>query len=255
MEHQHKQKGAKKKLLLTVLILLLAAAAVSGLLLYPKIHSKMIDREVWYPKAPRILNDSRHVVCIGDSITYGSGVILTRETEAWPALLEAELGENWQVLNYGLNGRTLLHDGDAPYIREGFWQKALNAEAEICIIMLGTNDSKPQNWDGHAGVYREDYLALITTYREKHPDTEIWLMQPPKCFPERSTGRIVYNISDDNIREEICGIVAEVAEETRCGLINLYTLTEDHPEWFADGVHPNAEGNRHIAEEVFRNIV
>ena len=34
-------------------------------------------------------------------------------------------------------------------------------------------------------------------------------------------------------------------------LIDIHALTADHPEWFADGVHPNAEGNAAIAQAVY----
>jgi lysophospholipase L1-like esterase len=35
----------------------------------------------------------------------------------------------------------------------------------------------------------------------------------------------------------------------------LYAESESHPEWFADGVHPNAEGNRAIADFLHRSIM
>jgi lysophospholipase L1-like esterase len=37
-------------------------------------------------------------------------------------------------------------------------------------------------------------------------------------------------------------------------VIDLFSLTKDHPEYFDDGVHPNAEGNKviagYLAEEI-----
>ena len=248
------KKGSRKKLVAGILAILLLAAAAAAVYAYPRLRDYRIDRAVWYPKAPHVDRSRQHIVCVGDSITYGAGVFETRDRESWPAFLEQELGSGWQVLNYGLNGRTMLHDGDSPYVNERFYEKVLKTGAEICIIMLGTNDSKPGNWDGHAEAFREDYLSFLDAYRQKRPETQIYLMQPPKCYPEERTGRIVYTISDDNIREEICGIVAEIAEETGCGLIDLYSLTDGHPEWFVDGVHPNAEGNRNIAAYIREQI-
>lgn len=34
-------------------------------------------------------------------------------------------------------------------------------------------------------------------------------------------------------------------------VIDLYTLTENHGDWFADGVHPNVEGYEQIAEYIY----
>ena len=49
-------------------------------------------------------------------------------------------------------------------------------------------------------------------------------------------------------------IITETAEELGIEVIDLYTLTKDHPEWFWDGVHPNAEGNRAIADEIYETV-
>ena len=55
-------------------------------------------------------------------------------------------------------------------------------------------------------------------------------------------------------------IVDEIAEELKemalnsevvCSMIDIHTLTESHPEWFkADGIHPNKDGAKAIAETV-----
>ena len=34
-------------------------------------------------------------------------------------------------------------------------------------------------------------------------------------------------------------------------VIDLYTLTENHGDWFPDGVHPNVEGYEKIAEYIY----
>ena len=71
-------------------------------------------------------------------------------------------------------------------------------------------------------------------------------MQPPKSFPAKN-GKVKFDIDNDVIASDIRGTVAEVGEKLGLEVIDLYEFTEDHPEWFADGVHPNAEGNYSIA--------
>lgn len=34
----------------------------------------------------------------------------------------------------------------------------------------------------------------------------------------------------------------------------MYSVTEAHPEYFRDGVHPNKEGNTVLAQAVYENI-
>ena len=55
------------------------------------------------------------VVCVGDSITYGSGAGRYRKTKSYPAILQEKLGSRYRVRNYGLRGRTLLDYGNFPY--------------------------------------------------------------------------------------------------------------------------------------------
>lgn len=44
-----------------------------------------------------------------------------------------------------------------------------------------------------------------------------------------------------------------MAAEESYTLLDIHTLTKDHPEWFeADGVHPSNEGAAAIAQEVSR---
>ena len=91
------------------------------------------------------------VACVGNSITEGSGIV---ESMRYPSQLQKLLGENFEVRNYGLGGRTLLKKGDYPYWQEEKYKEVLAWVPDIVIIKLGTNDSKPQNW-----IYAEDFIA------------------------------------------------------------------------------------------------
>jgi lysophospholipase L1-like esterase len=50
----------------------------------------------------------RRILCLGDSFTFGEGV---REEDAWPQRLGALLGPGFQVLNAGVQGYDLDHEG------------------------------------------------------------------------------------------------------------------------------------------------
>ena len=54
---------------------------------------------------------------------------------------------------------------------------------------------------------------------------------------------------------EIVPIVKETADQLGIQCFDLYAETQSHPEWFADGVHPNADGNRAIADFIHRSIM
>src|SRR5438046_5593511 len=100
------------------------------------------------------------VACIGDSITQGVG-----SKVPWPAILQKMLGEKWEVKNYGVSARTLLKKGDHPFDKEKKYTDAQSYKPDVVIIMLGTNDTKPQNWkfkDEFAADYK-DMIAHFTS--------------------------------------------------------------------------------------------
>ena len=206
-----------------------------------------VMHRITYPKAPVPQQGKKTVICIGDSITYGDGVRFKRKTESYPACLQALLGDEYQVLNYGLNGRTLLSEGDMPYTEEKFYGLSLQVPADVVIIMLGTNDSKPQNWNNEN--YLTELKQFTEAYMQTDPGAKVFLMQPSRCFPVGDE-EIKYDISNDIIAGDVYKDVAEAAQSLDAGLIDLYTFTEGHPEWFDDGIHPNAAGNRAIAEYI-----
>lgn len=84
------------------------------------------------------------VVCIGDSITFGAG---SNREERWSARLQNALGEKYEVFNLGISGTTLQSKGDSPYTAKDNYTIARQIEGDIILIALGTNDSKPANWE------------------------------------------------------------------------------------------------------------
>lgn len=189
------------------------------------------------------------VVCVGDSITYGSGARRYRDTKSYPALLQKKLGNGYRVRNYGLRGRTLLDYGNFPYKEEPEYKKTLKEKGDVYIIMLGTNDSKVRNWNTED--YKEQLRAFVTSYQKVNKRAKIYLMQPPRCFPDEKTGIVNYKIKNDLIATEIHKSVAEVGLECGAIVIDLYEFTEDHGDWFADGVHPNVKGYEKIAGYIY----
>ena len=71
----------------------------------------LITRYLFLPKKEKPKTDKKTIVCIGDSITFGSGVIMTRKKDAYPYILD-NLLEEYEVLNYGYSGATATFGGD-----------------------------------------------------------------------------------------------------------------------------------------------
>ena len=207
----------------------------------------MVSWLVYCPKKEKADFKKRRVLCIGDSITYGSGVLRTRWKDTYPAILENKLGEEFQVLNYGIPGATLVADGDRPY-SQVFLQATRKTDPEMILLMLGTNDSKHQNWD--AEKYEAALQRWVSELNSFSSKPKVFVMAPPAAF-RVDHNPVVYGIQDTVIRDEIFPAVKRQAGLLATGFIDLYTPTQGWPELFTDGVHPNATGNRILAQHIF----
>jgi len=203
----------------------------------------------WHPPVPKPLNGKKHIVCIGDSITFGAGVVPFQKWRSYPAYLQGLLGKDYQVMNFGLSGRTLLSTGDMPYTQEPHFPKTLQIENAHYLIMLGTNDTKPFNWN--EAQFRTELETFLRLYQTNGAVT---VMKPPKGFPAKKTGLVPFDVQDD-VLCTIGIIIEETSEKLDIPVIDLYAFTQNYPEWFPDGVHTNAEGNCLIAKFINATLI
>ena len=89
--------------------------------------------------------DTIRIACVGNSITDGNA--MSSKSDSYPMALGRYLGAGYDVRNCGKSGTTMLKNGDYSYWNEQLFDDAINFNPNIVTIMLGTNDSKPQNWD------------------------------------------------------------------------------------------------------------
>lgn len=191
-------------------------------------------------------NDTIKVACIGNSITYGSGIKI-RSTDSYPAVLGKLLGEKYMVINFGLGGRTLLNKGDRPYMKEKTYQQSLEFLPNIVIIKLGTNDTKPQNWK-YESEFKQDLTTMVNSYKQLPSKPKIYLCYPAKAYFAD------WGINDTTIINGVIPYVKAVAKKTKSMIIDLHKATSDMPENFPDKIHPNEAGARIMAEVIYRKI-
>ena len=197
------------------------------------------------------------VACVGDSITYGHG-ISGWENNNYPAKLQEILGEKYHVQNFGHSGRTLSPDGDQPYTESEQYRLSLEYNPDIIVLMLGSNDSKPENWvDIDTFIHHLD--NLIDTYREANPKVKIYLCTPANAFfsGDKNSGTTNYDIQPKIVDDISTAIKAYALTHMNkiTNVIDIHDLTEYRADWFAkDNVHPSNEGAAAIAEEVAKKI-
>lgn len=196
---------------------------------------------------PLTLHATIKVACVGDSITFGSG-IADRATWSYPSQLEVLLGKDYEVKNFGLSGRTMLRKGDYPIWKEQVYQDSLAYQPDIVIIKLGTNDSKPKNWKWSA-QFAQDTKDLVASYRALPSKPRVILCQPVPVVKDR------WGIREAILRKEIAPRIQQVASENYIELIDLYQPLVGVKDIMPDGVHPNAAGAKLIAQTIYNYLI
>ena len=192
------------------------------------------------------------ISCVGDSLTYGSGVLKTRDTDAYPAQLQIKMGTDHLVSNFGLRNATASASGDLPYVESEEYQQSLKSKPDIVVLMLGTNDTKTYNWN--ASDYEAGLKELVESYQQLDTKPTVYLMRSPYCYSLDGSDVAEYDIQPAVVSDELGGIVDKVAAETGVVVIDLYSVTEGQDELYTDGIHFNAKGYELIADEVYSNL-
>jgi acyl-CoA thioesterase-1 len=174
------------------------------------------------------------IVCLGDSLTAGYGL---SEEEAYPALVQAKAiadGHPWTVINAGVSGDTT--NGGLHRVA---W--VLKAKPDLVLVCLGGND-------GLRGLpleHTQDNLRqLVEKLHAAGAATCIAGMQLPANF-------------GDDYRQQFAALFPAVAHATHSPLLpfllagvgGIPTLNQ------GDGIHPNHEGQRLVAETVYRFLL
>lgn len=172
------------------------------------------------------------ILCLGDSLTAGYGLSADK---AWPALLQQKLdaaGLPYDVVNAGVSG-----DTTAGGLRRIDW--LLRRPYDVVILALGAND-------GLRGVpvaeTEKNIEGIVAKVRAHHPAARILLagMQvPPNMGPDyaASFGAVFPALARRNDAALWPFLLDGVAGRPELNL--------------DDGIHPNAEGHRVIAERAW----
>ncbi|HEY8917230.1 MAG TPA: GDSL-type esterase/lipase family protein [Chitinophaga sp.] len=190
----------------------------------------------------------KKVACIGASITYGA-TVPDREHNSFPSQLQALLGKDYIVSNYGVSGATLLSSGDHPYIRTNEYQQALQSNPDIVFIDLGGNDSKLIN-RVHMAEYEADYHALIRSFTQLPSHPRIILLGPVVSFVTDTTG-----IWDAVIVKQVIPHMQQVALQEGLEMLDMHPLLIDKPELLPDNIHPNAAGSGIMAKRLYDQLM
>ena len=185
------------------------------------------------------------IACVGDSITEGAGLAKQSET-SYPVMLDSILGRKYDVLNCGRSATTLQKKGDFPYWISKEFSNIFVFKPNIVVVKLGTNDTKPQNWN--SANFEQDYQSLLDTLNTISTSPRIYLCLPVPVY------KTEWGINDSTLINEVIPIIKKIANQNKLPLIDLYTGMSNQKSNFPDNIHPNEAGAKNMAMQIAKKI-
>lgn len=209
-------------------------------ILFTKAFANELENEV----------DSKiRVACIGNSITYGMK-LANREKESFPSVLQSLLGDKYKVGNFGKNGATLLFKGHRPYSEQTEYKNALDFNPDILVIHLGVNDTDPRDFPDYGDEFTKDYLSLIDSFKKINPDVRVIIANLSPLLAKHPRFKSGTRAWRDSIRN----LIPTIAQSSGAELIDFADVLKDRPNLIPDGIHPDKEGAKLLAQKVYGAI-
>src|SRR5215213_2157013 len=183
--------------------------------------------------APVPLDGRRTILFLGTSLTAGLGL---EPDSAFPQMIQRKIDASklpYQVVNAGVSGET-----SAGLLRRLDW--VLRRQADVVVVETGAND-------GLRGLpvraTRATIGNVLARIRRERPSAKILLVQmeaPPNLGPEYTSA--FHAMFPDLAREHGATLLPFLLE----GVAGEPRLNQ------GDGIHPNNEGEKIVAENVWR---
>ena len=224
----------------------------------------------------------RRILCFGDSNTYGYSPDGQRyaEDSIWPGIMGKLLGDRFEVVADGKNGRTIAFDD--PYMegcngmRDIEASLEANAPLDLVVLMLGTNDLK-KYFDATPAQIAENLKQMCELIQQK-TDAKILIASPMLLGDEiefSPTLSLEFGRAQIDYSFDFAPQFSKVAKEVGAGFIDLavvamssgadclHLMPEEHEqigaamkdkvmEAFADELRAEEEEERRKEEEEAR---
>jgi acyl-CoA thioesterase-1 len=178
-------------------------------------------------------SNAKKLLVLGDSLSEGYGVA---KEAAYASLLETKIladKKNWKVLNASISGST-----SASGVGRLKWQ--LKNKPDLMLLILGAND-------GLRGLKVEEtekhILETVDLAMKNQVKVILFGMKMPPNYGLKYT-------------QDFEALFAKVAKKTKVPFVPflLDGVAGDPKMNLADGIHPNEEGHKRIAENVYKAI-
>ena len=213
------------------------------------------------------------IVAYGDSITYGwipnANPPSTRygPEDRWPGALQKELGNNYQVIEEGLDGRTTdARDPGSPISGAQLDGSAYlpaclasHLPVDLVIIMLGTNDLKPvfNRTPLRIAIGASHLIDLVNTLNggvgTTYKNPKVLLICPPPLNPEIEKGPVFGEMFKGGVEksQKLAELYEAVAKMGGAEFLNAGSVISTDG---VDGLHLTAESERKLGVAVAAKV-
>ncbi len=210
------------------------------------------------------------ILCYGDSNTWGNiagsrnkELMLAKRFDRnirWTGVLQKILGENFYVIEAGLNGRTTSFDetkvvrpsrnglATLPVILE------MHYPLDLVIIMLGTNDARiDQDYHGTPEQSAQAIKKMVRFIKQSHlgqnfTSPEILVIAPPPVEKIDSTDFNLFFDDHSIAKTNALSLhYAKLAEEEHCAFLNAGEIVT---RGAVDGIHFDENNHRVLANAI-----
>lgn len=196
----------------------------------------------------------KHILCYGDSNTHGFipwGGRYDDQTR-WTCRLAEKLGNNYHIIDEGLNGRTSSFDDPMEPYRNGLSMLVPVIEThlpvDLTILMLGSNDLKqrysPTPEKIADSLYRLSHITLEMT------QAPVLLVSPIHLSPQIIGP--TFSAESVEVSCQLAPAIREKAEKLGIHFMDAAEYAEPSP---SDGLHLSPEGHEKLADAFYNKIL
>ena len=205
-------------------------------------------------------HDKLSVVCYGDSNTYGfdpyTGGRYSYD-KRWTTLLGEKLGNLYEVIPEGLNGRTTAYDRPGAGWKNGvssfIASLGTHKPVDYLVIMLGTNDCIA-GLDLSASDIAKGMENLVDLAEEVSPELQGYIPQivvvaPPAIPDDHEDSPFAWELSPESAQKsrDIASLYREIATRHGCLYVDASASTEVSP----DCMHLTEQGHAELSELLY----
>lgn len=198
------------------------------------------------------------ILIYGDSNVWGDkgfgqdGALLGRYAtkQQWPNILQQLLGDEYDIIQAGLCGRTAgEYAGQAPYLGGKIgYEIALREASPVSgvIIALGVNDAQNESASGEQIVADLQWYSAYTqayaadSENDMASSSSVWYIAPAiapvQCYAPLAS-KLHY------INEKLCATHTTISNPL-----------DDHDDYAPDGIHFSLQGHRRMAQTIYKAI-